>query len=90
MKTITIVFTKSKKKFAIFSKLIMWWTGKPYSHVARKGRLPFVDKAHYYHAAEGNVHYAYEDFFLKKNEVVKSYDIDVDPKLYMDLVKASW
>lgn len=90
MKKINIVFTKSKKKFAIFSKLIMWWTKKPYSHVARKGKLPFVDKAHYYHAAEGNVHYAYEDFFLERNEIVKEYEIEVPVEIYRELVKASW
>lgn len=90
MKDITIVFTKSKKKFAIFSKLIMWWTKRPYSHVARKGKLPFVEKSHYYHAAEGNVHYAYEDFFLNKNEVVREYNIKVSDEIYRDLVKSSW
>lgn len=90
MKTITIVFTKSKKKFAPISKAIMWWTGVNYSHVARKGKLPFVEKPHYYHAAEGNVHYSYEDNFISKNEIVKEYEIEVSNDIYTELVKTSW
>jgi hypothetical protein len=90
MKDIEIVFTKSKKKFAILSKLIMWYTNKPYSHVARKAKLSLLQYPHYYQASEGKVNYEYEDFFNKKHEIVKSYTIQVPAHFYEELIKESW
>lgn len=90
MKKVIIVFTKSNKKFAPFSYLIRWWTGREYSHVARKGQLRFVEKPHYFHAAEGNVHYAYEDVFLSRNTIISEYEIPVPDDIYTDLVVESW
>ena len=84
-----IVFTKSKKKFPIFSRLIMWWTKKPYSHVARE----VVRRdwgAGYYQASEGNVNYEHESVFHTKHEIIKAYSLDVDPDLEMSIRKACW
>jgi len=76
IKDIKLVFTKSKKKLPIFSWLIMWWTKKAYSHVARAVQIRTWGHR-FFHAAEGSVKYEYEDFFYKKNEVVKEYIIAV-------------
>jgi hypothetical protein len=72
MKQLEIVFTKSKKKFPIFSWLIRLWTGKPYSHVAKGNIVKNWGKA-YYQASEGKVNYEYVTFFKKKHIVVKRY-----------------
>lgn len=74
VKNLKLVFTKSKKRFAILSKLIMWWTNKPYSHVARA--VEIRDWGYrFFHASEGKVNYEYEGFFKKKHKIVKEYVI---------------
>ena len=90
MKEVEIVFTTSKKKFAPFSKLIMWYTNKPYSHVARKAKLDLLQYHHYYQASEGKINYEYEDFFNKKHKIVKSYTIQISNHFYEELIKESW
>jgi len=89
-KELTIVFTKSKKRFAVFSHLIRLWTNKPYSHVARKGKLSFLPGYHYFQASEGSVNYEYEDSFNKKHEIVIEYKIKVPSHIYRDIVQKSW
>jgi hypothetical protein len=67
----------------------MWWTGKPFSHVARE----VVRRdwgAGYYQASEGNVNYEHESVFHTKHEIVKEYTLMVDEKLEMDIRKACW
>ena len=90
MRTIDIIFTRSKKKLAIFSKLIMWWTDKPYSHVARRGKISFTKDSHYYQASEGKVNYEYGKYFRNKHEIVTSYSLNVSDEIYRDMVKTSW
>jgi hypothetical protein len=89
MRELQIVFTKSKKKMAIFSKLIMWWTKKPYSHVAKKV-IRQDWGAGYYQASEGNVNYEHQLIFDTKHEIVKDFTLIIDTKLEMDIRKACW
>jgi hypothetical protein len=89
MRKLKIVFTKSKKKAAIFSKLIMWWTKQPYSHVAREV-IRRDWGAGYYQASEGNVNYEHQLIFDTKHEIVKEYTLMVNPDLEMDIRKACW
>jgi hypothetical protein len=88
-KELKIVFTKSKKNLPIFSWLIMWWTKKPYSHVARQV-IRRDWGAGYYQASEGNVNYEHESVFYKKHEIVAEYVVMVDPQLEMDIRRACW
>ena len=90
MKELSIVFTRSKKKFAIGSYLIRWWTKKPYSHVAREGKIGFCEHHHYFQASEGQVNYEYESHFSKKHEIVKKYTILVPKEIYYSMIKESW
>jgi hypothetical protein len=80
MKDLKIVFTKSKKFFPIMGWLIMLWTRKPYSHVARAIQIRDWGER-FYHAAEGKVNYEYEKFFHKKNKVVKEYVLEIPESL---------
>lgn len=82
-----VVFTKSKKKFAIGSKAIMLWTGKNYSHVAIG--LEVRDwGVTYFQASEGDVNYNFNTFFNKKHEIVKSYKLKLPKTLVTDLRKS--
>lgn len=87
MKTIEIVFTRSKKKFPIVSWLIMLWTWKPYSHVARGLEVQDWGKS-YYQANEGKVNYEYHTSFNKKHKIVKIYRILVPEELDRNIRKA--
>lgn len=87
---IKLVFTKSRKKLPIGGWLIMLWTWKNYSHVARVGKISFAEKEHYYQANEGKVNYEYDTFFKKKNKIVKEYILDIPKELHRYLVKTSW
>lgn len=89
MRDMKIVFTKSKKRFPIFSWLIQLWTGKPYSHVARE----VVRRdwgAGYYHASEGKVNYEHENVFNVKHEIVRSYTVSIPTELEMKIRKECW
>lgn len=89
MKPITIVFTKSKKKFAIGSLLIRWWTNKPYSHVARRELLPNSLDHTYFQASSTMVNYEHSSHFNKKHEIVKQYTIQVPNDLYHNMITES-
>jgi hypothetical protein len=80
MRELKIVFTKSKKKFAICSKAIMWWTKKPYSHCARAVQIRDWGYR-FYHASEGKVNYEFEKFFHQKHEIVKEYKLMIDDEM---------
>lgn len=79
-KELEIVFTKSKKLLPIFSWLVMLWTRKSYSHVARAIEIQNWGKR-YFQASEGRVNYEYQDFFLKKHEIVKTYKLKIPKEL---------
>lgn len=87
MRKLTIVFTKSKKRFPIVSWLIRLWTNKPYSHVARKLEIDGYKPA-YYQASEGKVNYETEDVFLSKHKIVKEYYLEVPEIIYKNISKA--
>lgn len=86
---IEIVFTKSKKKFAIGSWIIMAYTGKPFSHVAKAVEIRDWGKG-YYQASEGKVNYEYEPVFKKKHNIVKKYILKIPENLDTEIRKACW
>lgn len=86
-RNLEIVFTKSKKKLAIVSKLIMLWTKKPYSHVARKlvvhGGIEL-----YYQASGSQVNYECKEVFDTKHEIVLTRIIQIPSEIYMEIGNA--
>jgi hypothetical protein len=87
MKTLKIVFTKSKKKLPIFSWLIMLWTWKRYSHVALEIDLPQIDNPMYFQANEGKVNYEYKTHFDRKHEIIVAYEIQVSEDIAKNMSK---
>lgn len=90
MREIEIVFTKSKKPFPIISWLIRWWTGKDYSHVARRMKISFLDEPNYWQASEGKVNWEYHTHFMKKHEIVKVLKFPVTEEERRAFNKACW
>lgn len=87
MRIVSVVFTKSKKRFPIFGWLIRLWTWKPYSHVALEVDMGWAGGKMYFQASEGKVNYEFETHFFKENEIVKKYEIQVPEDVYKDLAK---
>lgn len=85
-----LVFTKSKKKLPLGSWLIRLWTWKPYSHVARKLSISFLDKPVYFQSNETKVNWEYEDHFFKDHEVVRSYEVEISREQLGQLNKTCW
>lgn len=85
MRKLTIVFTKSKKKLALGSKVIRMWTGKDYSHVALRFESRIFKTPTYYQASDGLVNYMSGTQFDKKHEIVKSYEIEVEDEPYVKI-----
>jgi hypothetical protein len=90
MKRIELVFTRSRKKFPIGSLLIRLWTWKPYSHVARKMQISFLDKPNYFQANEGKVNWEYEDYFAQKHEIVKTMSFECSEEQFRLFNKSCW
>lgn len=79
MRTVQIVFSKSKLALPIGSWLIRLWTWKPYSHVAKH---TIINSEHmFYQSNDSKVNYEHRDVFLKKHEIVKAYKIKVPTNL---------
>ena len=80
MKKIEIVFTRSKKFIPVGSWFIRFYTGKPYSHVAKSSNIREWGNR-YFQASEGKVNYEYEEFFHKKHYVVKRFILEVPDEI---------
>lgn len=87
MRELEIVFTKSKKKFPIFSWLIRLWTWKSYSHVAKRHEVKDWGRA-YFHANEGKVNYEYHTVFHKKHKIEKKYILSIPKELRQEINKS--
>ena len=67
----------------------MWWTDKDFSHVARATEIRDWGKR-YFQASEGSVNYEYEEFFLKKHEIVHEYVIEIPKELDKKIKEACY
>ena len=74
MKTLTIGFSKSSKKFGIFSWLIMWAQGTPYSHTYLKYSAAWSDRQIYFQASHSSVNFMSEERFLAEETVIKEFE----------------
>lgn len=64
------------KRFKIGAKAISLWMNRPYSHVYVRLTYP-NSKDVIFHAAHGMVHFKSISNFLKENDVVKEYEMDM-------------
>jgi len=87
MKTITIGFSKSKKKFAIGSWLIRKWMKTPYSHVYLKFRSESLGRILIYEAVGSGVRFIGRKIWEDHAEEVASFDIEITQENYTTLIQ---
>lgn len=86
MKTITIGFSKSKKKFAIGSALIRWYLQAPYSHVYFKFEAKSYDRVLVYEAVGKGVRFVGLNKWQTDHEEVASFNIDISSDSYKKIM----
>lgn len=74
------------KKFKIGAFLISWWTKRPYSHVYIEIPIRSLSRDTVYHAAHGSVHFRAKEKFLRENNTVVEYELDVDRELRLKVL----
>jgi hypothetical protein len=87
MRTVTVGFSHSLKRFSPFSKAIQYWDGVNYSHVyfqfePNKYGIPMI-----YQSSETMLNYMSQEIFLKNNEVRKEFSVLVTEEQYDNLEK---
>lgn len=87
MKKIIIGFSHSTKKFALFSKAIQLWDGVPYSHVYFQFESQKYNVEMIYQASSTMLNYMAKPVFLKNNEVIKEFEIQITEQQYDKLMK---
>jgi hypothetical protein len=87
MKTITIGFSKSKKKFPIGSWLIRAYMGTPYSHVYLRFYSKSLDRTLIYEAVGGGVRFIGAKQWEKHAVEVDSFDIELINGNYISLLQ---
>jgi uncharacterized protein YycO len=88
METITIGFSKSKKKFAIISYLIRLYMQTPYSHVYIKFYSKSLDKILIYEAVGSGVRFIGSKMWDKYSKEIVSYKIQISQEEKIKLL--SW
>lgn len=78
MKTLTIGFSKSSKKFGIFSWIIMWGQGTKFSHVYLKYKADWADRDIYFQASHTSVNFMNSARFLGEETVIQEFEFAVD------------
>lgn len=61
--------------------------GTDYSHVLIYWKAKSIDRHLVYQASHGSVHFIELQNFLKSNEIVKEYKLDISDDLYIKLVQ---
>lgn len=87
MKTVTVGFSKSTKKFAIGSVLIRWYMGTPYSHVYLKFKSQSLDRTLIYEAVGAGVRFIGANRWSGHAEEVSSFEIQVSDDNYTKLMQ---
>lgn len=88
MRTLTLGFSRSTKKFAIFSWALQAWDKVPYSHVyfkfenSRNPDIPLI-----YQASGTMLNFMSEEVFLEHNKVVEEYPLKVSDEAYNDILR---
>jgi len=77
---ITIGFSKSKKKFAIYAWLIMWVEKTNFSHVYIKWHSDSLERDIYYQASGTAVNFMAQHIFEKHHAPVHEIELNVTPE----------
>lgn len=75
------------KKFKIGAKLISLFINRPYSHVLIHWYSKSLDRTLVYQASHGQVHFIEMQNFLKDNDIVKSYKVNLLDDQYNELIR---
>ena len=87
MAKLIIGFSKPKDHpFPVFSKLIQWFEGVDYSHSYVKWYSSTYDTYLVYHAAGFGLHFLGEKEASRRLDIVKEYELEVDPEIKRALV----
>lgn len=87
MKTITIGFSKSKKKCAFGSALIRWYLGTPYSHVYVKFEARAYERTLIYEAVGAGVRFVGSNVWSQSHEEVDSFEIQISDENYKKIMQ---
>lgn len=87
MKTVTIGFSKSKKKLAIGSLAIRAYMGTPYSHVYIKFHSDSIDRELIYEAVGGGVRFIGTKLWKSHAEEVSSFNIQITQENFISLLQ---
>lgn len=87
MKTLTIGFSRSKKKLAIGSWLIRWYLGEKYSHTYLRFRSDKFDRNLIYEAVGSGVRFIGQKMWQTHAEEMKSYEIEVSEIGYIKIMQ---
>jgi hypothetical protein len=87
MKTITIGFSKSKKRFAIGSWAIRAFQGTKYSHVYIKFKSDSLQRVLIYEAVGAGLRFIGTKVWESHAEEVVSFSIDIDQENYLTLMR---
>jgi hypothetical protein len=79
MKTIRIGCSRNNK---VGSKLIRWWIGAEYSHVYAVWHLSDQEREIVYQASHGSVNMISHPNFVKNNDVVKEFELELSCKQF--------
>ncbi len=77
MPTLIVGFSKSKKKFALYSWAIKWVDGAEYSHAYIKVHSPKYDRDIIYQASHMAVNFMGTSKFSEEATIIKEYELQV-------------
>lgn len=77
MRTLDVVFTRSKKFLPVGSWAIMLWQMRNFSHVAVQWDSAFLERRLTYQASHGMVHFENRSLFEKQNLEVAAFTVMV-------------
>lgn len=87
MEQIIIGFSKSSKRFAPFSWLIMWAESVPYSHVYMKFYSKSLDENIIYQASHTMVNFMNESNFDAEENVIQEFQFQISSELRNKIMK---
>lgn len=87
MRTVTIGWSKSKKRFAIGSRLICWYMGTPYSHVYMKFEAKTFERTLVYEAIGKGVRFVGFNNWNKDHQEVDSKEIQISDENYKKIMQ---
>lgn len=87
IKTVIIGFSKDRRKFAIFSRLIQWVQSTPFSHVYTKVFWPSANEDIVYQASGTQVNAKAYSYFIQGEEVVAEFTFVVQEETWQRIAK---